>query len=235
VAAAYGCLVHTSATQIWPVALLNSCSPNAAALIFSMQHLVLVILPLLFWCCSIIVRWNQSQLDRPAASNCIAVGANGVAHEPEASQLAGLLGNSPAVGADIDACRMRAQRLAPAEADAVVQAGAEDAGTSKGKSTSSDGLIPAGPGVARSEVPGQVQCYLHAWTAQSGGAAWGCVVIDAVTVLPPIFVHLSVMRRLLASMGWPIVVFGPAFGWVLPLAAALLALRRSPSAKIDPC
>lgn len=238
VAAAYDCLVPTSTTTAsWPVALLNSCSPNAAALIFSAQHLILVILPLLFWCSSIIARWNQTQPDQPAASNGEAGGANGSTHEPEASQLAGLLDNdsfldSPAHGTDIDACRWRAQRLAPAEADAVVNAGPEHAGARKG--TSSNGLLASGAGVARREVPGPVQCCLHAWAARSGGAAWGCVVMDSLNVLPPIAFHLNVMRRFFASMGWPAVVFGPAFGWVLPLAGALLAFRLSGSAQIDP-
>lgn len=200
VAAAYDCLApypdSTLLPQAWSLPPLQDCVPNAGALSFLSVHFFFVIFPLLFWCCSIIARWNEAEQLRDCHSGMNG-GRNG--------------GNVTLRQAhDMD---QPEDKLASSYSAHSLDRGSEGRCAHSHTSGVPTGWLP------------RLQLRVQQWTVAAPIAAWAWLLFDVLTLMPMLYMHRIIMRRAAAAMTVLVLVAGPGFGWVLPLAAVFLFLR----------
>jgi hypothetical protein len=211
IAAAYDCLLpagwHGSAWH-WLGSVSQACERNSGALAFGQfwVQLGLVIFPLLYWCCSIIARENEQTSARPESAP-----QNG----DQFAEASVLLAASNAVSYAVR------KRTADPEQEPLVLASSP-----RCSNPDAQGLQSCAP--KSSKLCQDIRC-LHQ-------RRWRRVQLaeDALTLVPMLYLHFSVMRRTIALMSWPVLFFGPALGWTLPLFGAFMAWRFSGAVKLAP-
>ena len=175
----------------------QGCALNSAPLLTVLPHAALVTLPALYWCCSIIARWNRHS----------------------AAFLTG--GEAAGQRLSADECGSEGEVLLNADAPLSGSGGRKQAQDFSGSQNGSQ--------QTQASARESLEYRLGKWRRCR------LLIEDTISALPLVYMHHRIVKRTVATQGWPALWVSPGLGWLVPMCAGLLLWRLQAGRKASSC